>query len=79
MMFKLGPPATSLQYLLMDAMAMKPLFRFIRNTCCFAASYVDLLLPDDRTLPQPLRASLRVPYLVSLYRYLLYTDIYHLS
>lgn len=47
MMFKLGPPATSLQYLLMDAMAMKPLFRFIHDTRCFAASYVDLLLPDD--------------------------------
>lgn len=47
MTFKLGPPASSLQYLLTDAKAMKPLFRFIYDTRCFAVTYRDLLLPDD--------------------------------
>ena len=46
MYFKLGPPATSLQYLLTDPKAMKPLFRFIHDTRRFAATYDDLLLPD---------------------------------
>lgn len=47
MNFKLGPPASTLRYLLTDAKSMKPLFRFIHDTRRFAASYGALLLPDD--------------------------------
>ncbi|EPS99848.1 hypothetical protein FOMPIDRAFT_6497, partial [Fomitopsis schrenkii] len=39
MAYKLGPPATLLQYLLMDPKAMKPLFRFIHDTRRFVMTY----------------------------------------
>lgn len=37
--FKLGPPASSLQYLLTDPKAMKPLFCFIHDTRRFTVTY----------------------------------------
>lgn len=46
MYFSIGLNAHSLQYLLSEPKAMRPLFCFIRDTCCFAAPYGDLTLPN---------------------------------
>ena len=47
MRYKLGPGATSLQYLLTSPKALPPLFRFLHDTRRLAAPYGDLLLPGQ--------------------------------
>ena len=47
MYFSIGHSAHSLQYLLSEPKAMRPLFRFIHDTRRFAAPYGDLTLPNS--------------------------------